>query len=205
MRKIVFCNISMKEELTPLVYSSGQSSLRTCDEPVAYPLLSVLEDCLGAGDSVKVVLLCKCDPQKRYLRNVERFQAEFRERCPGAAGAASFTVLDTEFDEGQDSAGKLLLDIVNACEPGAAIIGDITYGTKSLPVVLLAALGFAMKHLDCKVEHLFYGQVYFQGNQPTEPELRDLSYLLYLNSLIYTLQCASPEKAKQTLEMLLHF
>lgn len=205
MRKIVFCNISMKEEMTPLVYRCDSQKISLSGDPVAYPLMSALAGCLQPGDTVKAVLLCKRDPQERYLRNVERFQQEFQDQCGSTGCPVSYTLLDTAFDEDRDAAGKLLLDLTGACEPGAAITADITYGTKSLPIVLLAALAFAMKHLNCKVEHLFYGQVYFQNGAPTQPCLRDLSYLLYLNSLIYTLQCDSPEKSRKALETLLKF
>lgn len=205
MRKILFCNISMKEEMTPLVYRSDDPSLSIDEAPVAYPLLCALGGYLKPEDSVKIVLLCKCDPEDRYLRNLEHFRQEFQERCGGIGCEVSYTLVNTAFAEERGAAEKLLRDLADACEPGAEIIADITYGVKSLPVLLLAALAFAMKHLGCKVERLFYGQVYFRNDRPTDPRLCDLSYLLYLNSLIYTLQCDSPEKAKRTLEMLLSF
>ena len=205
MRKIIFCNISMKEDMIPLVYQSEDPSLAVSQEPVAYPLLCALGGYLKPEDSVKIVLLCKCDPGNRYLRNLERFQQEFQERCGGIGCEVTYTLLNTAYAEEHGAAEKLLRDIVDACEPGAEIVGDITYGVKSLPILLLAALAFAMKHLGCRVERLFYAQVYFQEDKPTNPRLCDLSYLLYLNSLIYTLQCDSPEKAKRTLEMLLSF
>lgn len=202
MRKIIFCNVAMREETTPLVYQSETPGLTLCEEAVTYPVLSCLGGYLQPEDSVKIVLLCKCDPQKRYLRNVKTFKAEFQERC-GPVRELSYVLVNTEFAECRLATEKLLSDLADQCEPGAEIISDITYGPKTLPIVLLAALSFGIRHLDCKVQHVFYGQVYFQDGAPTAPKLYDLSYLLYLNSLIYTLQCGSPEKAKQTLDMLL--
>lgn len=203
MRKIVFCNIPMKEELTPLSYQKGNLSLDVDAAPVAYPIMSVLSGYLQPEDSVKLVLLCRCDPQERYLRNVEHFREEFRQRCGALKDQASCVVVNTEFAEGESAASRLLMELADICEPGAKLAADITYGPKSLPVVLLAALAFAMRHQHCELDYLLYGQVYFQEGVPTEPRLCDLSYLLYLNSLIYTLQCDSPEKAKRSLEMML--
>lgn len=203
MRKIVFCNVSMQEDLTPLSYQRGNLSIDVDKAPVSYPIMSVLSGYLRPEDSVKLVLLCRCDPQKRYLRNIERFQEEFRQRCGILKDRASCVVVNTEFAEGEAAASQLLMELLNVCEPGAELSADITYGSKSLPVVLLAALAFAIRHQNCKLDYLLYGQVYFQDGVPTEPRLCDLSYLLYLNSLIYTLQCDSPEKAKRSLEMML--
>jgi hypothetical protein len=160
---------------------------------------------LDPTDSVKVVLLCKCDPNGNYLRNIEQFKKEFTKQCGNIVTPSEIKVLNTEFDEDKSATERMLSEIVAECEEGAEIISDTTYGTKTLPVVLLAALSFAVKHLECTVQHVFYGQVYFQAGVPTNPKLCDLSYLIYLNSLLYTLRCESPDKARQTLEMLLKF
>ncbi len=205
MRKIIICNVAMRESIKPLVYHSDDSSLCISDRPVTYPVLSCLKELLSPDDSVKVVLLCKCDPNGNYLRNIERFQGEFMEQCGTVAAAPEYKILNIGFDEEKASSEKLLSEIVAECEDRAEIISDTTYGSKTMPVVLLAALSFAVKHLACKVQHVFYGQVYFQNEKPTNPRLCDLSYLIYLNSLLYTLRCGSSEKARKTLDTLLRF
>ena len=108
-------------------------------------------------------------------------------------------------DEDKTETERMLSKLVAECEDGAEIISDTTFGSKTMPVVLLAALSFAVKHLACKVQHVFYGQVYFQNDNPTNPRLCDLSYLIYLNSLLYTLQCDSSGKARKALDLLLKF
>ena len=205
MRKIIICNVAMRESVKPLVYHTDDQSLCISDQPVTYPILSCLKGLLSPDDSVKIVLLCKCDPNGNYLRNVERFKREFIEHCGAAVATPEYKILNTEFDEDKVATEKMLSEIVAECEDGAEIISDTTYGSKTMPVVLLAALSFAVKHLACKVQHVFYGQVYFQNNNPTNPRLCDLSYLIYLNSLLYTLRCDSSEKARKTLDMLLKF
>lgn len=201
MRKIIICSAPMQERLFPLIYSSDELSLPTSGHPVTYPILSFLETNLKAEDSVKVILLYKRDPQGRCLNNVKQFQREFQDRC---RLEAEYKLLDIEFDESRVATEKLLAEIVRECEESAEIISDITYGTKAMPVVLLAALSFAVKHLKCRVRHVFYGQVYFQDGKPAVPKLRDLSYLLYLNSLIYALEYDSPSKARRSLDTLLN-
>lgn len=203
MRKILICNVTMREDLVPLVYQSENPSLIMSKRAVTYPVLSCLKSLISPSDSIKIVLISKCDPNGNYLKNIEQFKKEFLEQCGKRSDDSEYKIIDVEFDEEKQSTAQILSAIVDECEDGAEIISDITYGTKTLPVVLLAALSFAVKHLNCKVEHVFYGQVYFQNNIPTCPKLCDLSYLIYLNSLLYTLQCDSSYKARQTLKMLL--
>ena len=203
MRKIIICNMTMRESIEPLVYQTEDGSLRVSDRAVIYPVLSCIRNMLSPADSVKIVLFCKCDPNGNYLRNVSRFQKEFDEQCDGIGIEPEYQFINTEFDEEREATEKLLSQIVSACEDGAEIISDITYGTKTMPVVLLAALSFAVKHLGCKVRHIFYGQVYFQDGVPTQPKICDLSDLIYLNSLLNTLHCDSPGKAREALVKLL--
>lgn len=205
MRKIIICNVAMRESVKPLVYQSDDKSLCISEQPVTYPILSCLSGLLSPNDSIKVVLLCKCDPNGNYLRNVERFKKEFTDHCGSIVGDPEYRILDTEFDEDKTETERMLSKLVAECEDGAEIISDTTYGSKTMPVVLLAALSFAVKHLACKVQHVFYGQVYFQNDSPTNPRLCDLSYLIYLNSLLYTLRCDSSDKARKALDLLLKF
>ena len=205
MRKILICNVAMRESVEPLIYTPDDETMHISNCPVTYPILSCIESLISPGDNVKIVLLCKCYPNRNYVRNIERFKKEFIEQCRGNVDMPEFKVLNTDFDEGKIATEKMLSKIVAECEDEAEIISDITYGSKTMPVVLLAALSFAVKHLACKVQHVFYGQVYFQNDKPTNPRLCDLSYLIYLNSLIYTLRCDSSDKARKALEMLLNF
>ena len=205
MRKILICNVAMRESVEPLIYTPDDETMHISNCPVTYPILSCIESLISPGDNVKIVLLCKCDPNRNYVRNIERFKKEFIEQCRGNVDMPEFKVLNTDFDEGKIATEKMLSKIVAECEDEAEIISDITYGSKTMPVVLLAALSFAVKHLACKVQHVFYGQVYFQNDKPTNPRLCDLSYWIYLNSLIYTLRCDSSDKARKALEMLLNF
>lgn len=203
MRKIIICNVAMRETVTPLVYRSDDRSLTISEQPVTYPILSCLKQLLNPEDRIKVVLLCKCDPNGNYIKNIEQFKQEFSTVCDVAPTRIEYKILNTDFNESKDMTEKMLSEIVAECEDGAEILSDITYGSKVMPVILLAALSFAVKHLSCKVQHIFYGQVFFQDNCPTNPKLCDLSYLVYLNSLIYTLHCDSSEKARIALDTLL--
>lgn len=67
MRKIIICNVAMRESVKPLVYQSDDKSLCISEQPVTYPILSCLSGLLSPDDSIKVVLLCKCDPDRKSV------------------------------------------------------------------------------------------------------------------------------------------
>ena len=121
MRKIIICNVTMKESVIPLVYESDDKSLCISQQPVTYPIFSCLNGLLSADDSVKIVLLCKCDPNGNYLRNIERFRKEFSERCGSVVPDPEYRILKTEFDEDKAETERLLSMLGAECEDSGSV------------------------------------------------------------------------------------
>lgn len=203
MKKVIFCNISMQEHITALVYTCDAQMIPHGATPVSYPILSYLQTNLKEHDEIKVVLLCKCDPLGRYQSNIAQFQKEMNCIIGNKNVSKEYIILDIEFEEKQSSSEKILSQIIDCCDSESQIIADITYGTKDLPIILVSALNFAGKHLNCDISRILYGKVYFQDGKPTNPRLCDMSYLLHFNSLIYALPSNSPEQSRETLKALL--
>ena len=88
-------------------------------------------------------------------------------------------------------------------EEKAHVIADITYGPKDLPIVLFTAMNFAEKFLDCEIDNIVYGQATFVDGNAVNTKICDMIPLYYLNSVANTVQCSSPDKAKQLLKSLL--
>lgn len=195
MKKICICNITMQEKLST---TSG-----TGLDVVVYPIIEYLSRTLSANDELNILLLCKADQDQRYLTNIEIFKSEFEQWCEGKCKMPEYKILDIPFAENVENHSRLIKKIAAECEPGASIVCDITYGAKSLPIILFSVLAFATQHLKCTVERVLYRQVYFRNGVPVNPELCDFSSLLHLTSLIYTLNCETPEKAQKMLDTLL--
>lgn len=195
MKKICICNITMQEKLS--------TTSDTDHDAAVYPVIEYMSQTLSANDDLKILLLCKTDQDQRYFSNIEIFKAEFEQWCGGKCQPPEYKILDIPFAENVENHSSLIKKIAAECEPGASIVCDITYGAKSLPIILFSVLAFATQHLKCAVEKVLYRQVYFRDGMPTDPELCDFSSLLHLTSLIYTLNCETPEKAQKMLETLL--
>ena len=69
MRKIVICNIPMKERIDQTVYSSDDKSLPVADWKVRYPINAFLKETLKPYDELKVLLLVKKDIYTHYKKN----------------------------------------------------------------------------------------------------------------------------------------
>ena len=195
MKKNCICNITMQEKLST---TSG-----TDHDAVVYPVIEYMSRTLSANDDLKILLLCKTDQDQRYLSNIEVFKTEFEQWCGDKCQTPEYKILDIPFAENVENHSNLIRRIAAECEPGSSIVCDITYGAKSLPIILFSVLAFATQHLKCTVEKVLYRQVYFRNGVPTNPELCDFSSLLHLTSLIYTLNCETPEKAQKMLDTLL--
>ena len=81
------------------------------------------------------------------------------------------------------------------------IYADITFGPKPLPMILMCALSFAEKFLNCDVKSVIYGKVNFDdNNKVTSPELYDVTSLYYLNNLTNSMIAADGKEARQNLD-----
>lgn len=61
MKKIIICNIPMREYVANTVYLSEDSSLPISDRPYRYPINFLCSQTVKAEDELKIILLIKKD------------------------------------------------------------------------------------------------------------------------------------------------
>ena len=203
MKKIIFCNIPMKEKIEKNRYQSEDLSLETSERAVAYPINAFLEKTLIADDDLKIILLVKKDKFGHYKKNAEVFKAEFFEANKEIGAKYEFKIIDTDFSEERAIHEQLMSKIVDELDDGSHILADITYGPKDLPIVLFSALNFAEKFLGCDIDNIIYGQADFVDGKPVNTQICDMVPLFYLNTVTNTIHCDTPDKARKTLKSLL--
>ncbi|GHU81963.1 hypothetical protein FACS189468_5530 [Spirochaetia bacterium] len=204
MKKIVFCNIMMKAKLDSFRYNVSGNSTIAFDGEVIFPINGVLAKTLDEADSVKVVLLKKDDINNNSDRNVGEFMRELNIINKGIGAAIDYKVLSTPHDESRPIQEKLLKEMVDELTDGVAIYADITYGPKSMPIIVFSVLNFAEKFFNADIKNIVYGKVDFdKNNNPVNPELFDMTPLFYLNSLANTLACKDSDQAKKMLASIL--
>ena len=203
MKKVLICNIPMKEEIIGTVYSSSDRSLPVSDQAFVYPINSFLSKTMKGTDEIKALLLVKKDSNGFYQKNAATFVKELMEVNETIGAKIEFKPVETDFSEEQSIHEQLMGRIVDEIDNESHILCDITYGPKDLPIVLFTALNFAEKFLGCEIDNILYGQATFQNGKPTDTRLCDVVPLYYLNSVTETIHCNDADKARQMLKTLL--
>ena len=203
MKKIIICNIPMREYIANTVYSSDDSSLPVSDKPYRYPINSLLSQTVNVEDELKIILLIKKDGNTYYEKNTADYKQEIEEICRTTGAKADFVLIDTAFSQEKENHEKLMKRLVDEVDTGAHIMVDITYGPKDLPIVIFSALNFAEKFLKCEIDNIVYGQAAFKDDKVVGSTICDMIPLYCLSSVTNTIKCDEPEKARQMLGSLL--
>lgn len=203
MKKIIICNIPMREYIANTVYSSDDRSLPVSDKPYRYPINSLLSQTVNAEDELKIILLIKKDGNTFYEKNTADYKQEIEDICRTTGGKAEFVSIDTAFSQEKENHEQLMKRLVDEIDTGAHIMVDITYGPKDLPIVIFSALNFAEKFLKCEIDNIVYGQATFKDDKVVGSTICDMIPLYCLSSVTNTIKCDEPEKARQMLGSLL--
>lgn len=203
MKKVIICNIPMREYVAQTVYASNDLSLPVSEKAFKYPILSFLTRTMIAEDELKVLLLIKKDGNQFYEKNVDDFKAEMSEVLDATGAKAEYVIIDTVFSENKETHEQLMVSLIDEIDVGSHILADITYGPKDLPIVIFSTLTFAENFLRCEVENIIYGQAEFENNKVVSSMIYDMAPLYYLSSVSNTIKCNDPTKAKQILKSLL--
>ncbi len=203
MKKIIICNIPMREYVANTVYSSEDRSLPVSDNPYRYPINSLLSQTVNAEDDLKIILLIKKDGNTFHEKNTADYKQEIEEVCRNTGAKAEFVSIDTAFSQEKENHEQLMKRLVDEIDTGAHIMVDITYGPKDLPIVIFSTLNFAEKFLKCEIDNIVYGQAMFKDDKVVGSTICDMIPLYCLSSVTNTIKCDEPEKARQMLGSLL--
>lgn len=203
MKKIIICNIPLREYIANTVYSSDDRSLPVSEKPYRYPINSLLSQTVNAEDELKIILLIKKDGNTFYEKNTADYKQEIEDICRTTGAKAEFVSIDTAFSQEKENHEQLMKRLVDEIDTGAHIMVDITYGPKDLPIVIFSALNFAEKFLKCEIDNIVYGQAAFKDDKVVGSTICDMIPLYCLSSVTNTIKCDEPEKARQMLGSLL--
>ena len=203
MKKIIICNIPMRDYVANTVYSSNDVSLPVSENPYRYPINSLLSQTATEDDELKIILLIKKDKNLFYEKNTADCKQEIEEICKATGTKAKFVTIDTDFNQDKENHEQLMKRLVDEIDTEAHIMVDITYGPKDLPIVIFSAINFAEKFLRCEIDNIVYGQATFKDNKVVGSVICDMIPLYCLSSVTNTIKCDEPEKARKMLKSLL--
>ena len=201
MKKIIFCDIPMKKNMSAMVYAGTGNTNCTYSKPVMFAINAVLADSLQKNDEVRVVLLRTLDKAGNSGKNSGLFMQELDAINAEIGAKITYETLDSEFKETKDIHETRLKEMLDKIEENTEIYADITYGPKPLPMILMCVISFAEKFLNCDVKSVVYGKVDFDDdNKPYNPELYDVTSLYYLNNLTSSMVADNGKDARQSLD-----
>ena len=201
MKKIVICNVPMREDSIKCVYKSSDLSLPTIDTPVYYPVNAFLGKTLKKDDDIKIVLVVKKDSQNQGKKNAAKYVEELL-NVNKVGAKIDYKIIETEFSEEHSVHEYLMSKIVDEIEDNSHIICDTTYGPKDLPIVLFSALNFAEKYLKCDIDNILYGQATFVDGKPTDTKLCRHYITLILSQIPFAVTI--PIKREKCLKIFFH-
>ena len=209
MEKIVFANLPMKKRLNAFKYSVDGNTEIDYEGEVIFPINAVLAKSITKNDVVTVVLLKKLDVEGNSDINAGEFMKELNAINRNVGADINYKIIDTPFEEDRDTHEKLLRAMIEEVKDNAMIYADITYGPKSLPIVLFSVLNFAEKFFNCEIKNIVYGKVDFVTQEngesvPSNPVMCDMTPLYYLNSVTNSMECKNGNDAKKMLDNLLN-
>lgn len=190
----------MKEDLKAVCYKGSGNAFSQYDKPVVYPINAILAEKLNKDDDVKVVLIQTKGESSFVERNTDIFKTELNEINKSIGANINYKEISSDYKEAKENHEKRIMAILEQMEEGAELYGDITFGPRTVPMVMLCAFAFAEKFYDADIKKIVYGKVEWINKEPTNPELFDVTSLHYLNSLTYSLQSESAEKAMTSLK-----
>lgn len=184
-----------KFDLEKIAYGStlpGGESIQT-----RFPILQVIHDTMQPNDSAQVLVIRQknADTARNYTYLLEELTAQ---------GIPEDKVVQIALPEKQDPATLVGLcrDVADALPQVGRVYACITYGTKSIPVVEMAALRCAeATHTELGVGGLYYGEVQRLGGVTQAAHLHDVSVLYRLAGLVDGIH--DPETAEEVFRQLI--
>lgn len=184
-----------KFDLEKITYGStlpGGESIQT-----RFPILQVIHDTMQPNDSAQVLVIRQknADTARNYTYLLEELTAQ---------GIPEDKVVQIALPEKQDPATLVGLcrDVADALPQVGRVYACITYGTKSIPVVEMAALRCAeATHTELEVGGLYYGEVQRLGGVTQAAHLHDVSVLYRLAGLVDGIH--DPETAEEVFRQLI--
>ncbi|MEL3908218.1 MAG: TM1812 family CRISPR-associated protein [Treponemataceae bacterium] len=198
--KIIFTIIPMKEDLASLQYPAVGNKDLNYDGDVRFPVNAVLAKTMQAGETVKIVQLMNAVGNS--ANNAKLFRSELEIINTKIGATLEFFEVIEDFTEDKGTHEKRFRRLLEFLEEGAEIITDITYGQKTLPIILFCVLNFAERFFDANIKYIVYGKLEFEMGKPKKDSqaLYDLTPLYYLNTLVATMEANDGNSAIKMLD-----
>ena len=169
-----------------------------------YAINSVLAQTLKKEDIVKVILLETNAGDKAGEKNAGYFKNELEEINKKCGAQISYEIITSDFANDKSKYKTLYKKLVKNLTQGAELYADITFGIKTLPILILNAMQFGEKFFDCSIGNVIYLKTEFKDGKVVEDSqcIFDITALYMLSTFTNTIECSSGERALAALDAL---
>ena len=204
MKKIVFATMMMADDMHKRHFPVDGNSFIEYPGVTYYAINSVLAQTMKHDDEIKVVLIQTKGGDNAGSKNVALFMDELNSLNTYGA-TISYEIIASEFVESKEKFKKLYNQLIRTFENDAELYADVTFGPKSLPLLVFAAMQFGEKFFDCSIGNVIYLKAEFRNNQFVEGSqmIYDYTPLYMLSSFTNTIECVNGDKAIAAVEALL--
>ena len=119
---------------------------------------------IKSEDDIKIILLETKAGDKAGQKNAQLFMDELNE-LNWCGANITYEVLPSDFIETKDKFKDLYTKLIKAFESEAELYADVTFGPKSLPLLIFAAMQFGEKFFDCSIGNVIYLKTEFKNGK----------------------------------------
>lgn len=203
MKKIVFVTLMMADDMHKRHFPVEGNTFIEYPGEVYYAMNAVLAKTMQTDDDIKIILLHTNAGDKAGSKNAELFKTELNEL--NTVGAKiSYEEVESDYVVSKNQFKVLYKKLIKYLENEAELSADITFGPKSLPLLIFSTLQFGEKFFDCSIGNVVYQKIDIEKGKPVEGTqlLCDYTPLYLLNSFTNTIESSSGENAIAAVEAL---
>nr|WP_318707330.1 TM1812 family CRISPR-associated protein [uncultured Treponema sp.] len=203
MDKVIFVTLMMADKMEKRHFPVENDSLTEYSGETYYAINSVLSNSIEKGDNIKVVLLETNAGAQAGKKNAQLFIDELNSFNTAGANI-SYEIITSEFINDKAKYKELYKKLVSNFSEGAELYADITFGIKTLPILILNAMQFGEKFFDCTIGNVIYLKTEFKDGVIVDGSqcIFDLTSLYMLSTFTNNIECSSGERAIAALDAL---
>jgi hypothetical protein len=198
--KTVIATMPMKKDVHSFRYPVQGNSALEYDGEVIFGVNGGLARVLQPNEPVKLLFIVTRGGADKGLDNARIFREEFARVNMGKDNTVTEEIIEINDTPTRGEFEKLTDRLINAIGENAEIIGDITFGSKPFPFILLCAINFAEMFKGASLLHLIYAHVDWPtGQPPCNPMIYDITPVYYLQKIIGDMEGREPKAAQKML------
>lgn len=194
--------ISLQNRLSPMLYKAMDNEKFTYNKETAFPIIPLIANFAEKGETIEIISILIGNAA--VDSNYDMFLWELDNISKEKGFEYTLKPIKKNDSEDAETIIKLFADIIKVVDNDDELFACITYGTKTIPIVINMALNYAYKvKNNVVVKAVVYGLKDFSDKTGKRGELYDTTSLFYINSLVEKLAPLKLSNTEETLRMLL--